>query len=386
MLFPAQRLLVPLIAAVLTCTAGSFSITCAQAAPVLSQSQQYAPMVASVALYPDPLLAQVFTAAQFPDQVAAASRWLRGNAKLSGDAATRAAARQRWNASVKSLVAFPVVLHSMASQPAWTRDLGQAYAKHPADVMAAVQSLRRQAQKAGSLKTGGQQKVVVVKDTIAIQSVNPRVVYVPSYDPVVVYGTWAYATAPVVVVPRPSLGYAVATGLAFGLGVAVANSSWGYIDWDRGTSVVNNYYSDNSVYTDRSDNSSHYEDNSDNSSHSTDNSDHSSHSDDHSDRSSSTDDHSDRSSSTDDHSDRSSRNDDHSDRSSREQDDDDDDDDNVSSGSSRADDDDDDNDGGGDDGGGDDGGSDDFASDDDAGDNDGGGADLASGDDGSDGG
>lgn len=336
MLFPTQRLLVPLIAAVLTCTAGSFSIVSVQAAPVLSQSQQYAPMVASVALYPDPLLAQIFTAAQFPDQVAAASLWMRNNPKLSGDAATRAAARQRWNASVKSLVAFPVVLHSMASQPAWTRDLGQAYAKHPADVMGAVQSLRRQAQKAGSLKTSGQQKVVVVKDTIAIQSVNPRVVYVPSYDPGVVYGTWAYAAPPVVVVPRPRLGYAVATGLAFGLGVAIANSSWGYIDWGRGTSVVNNYYSDNSVYVDDRDNSSHYVDNSDNSTHSTDNSDYSSHSDDHSDRSSS----------TDDHSDRSYREDDHSDRSSNRQDDDDDD---AGSSSGR---DDDDNDGGGGGGGG----------------------------------
>lgn len=361
MTFPTQRLIVPLIAAVLTCAAGSFSITAAHAAPALSQSQQYAPMVASVALYPDPLLAQVFTAAQFPDQVAAASRWMRNNPKLTGDAATRAAARQRWNASVKSLVAFPVVLHSMASQPAWTRELGQAYAKHPADVMGAVQSLRRQAQKAGSLKTGGQQKVVVVKDTITIQSVNPRVVYVPSYDPVMVYGTWAYAAPPVVVVPRPSLGYAVATGLAFGLGVAVANSSWGYIDWGRGTSVVNNYYSDNSMYVDSSDNSSHYEDNSDHSSHSTDNSDHSSHSDDHSDRSST----------SDDHSDRSSREDDHSDRSSSRQDDDDDDRNDAGSGSSRDDDD-----------GDDDGGGNDFASnDDDAGGGGGGGGGGDSGDD-----
>lgn len=302
---PRKPSLAPVLAAFLACAPAGLVLSSAPAhAATASWSvDQLAPVVAPVALYPDPLLAQVFTAAQFPEQVAEASRWLRNNPRLQGDAAIRQAARKRWNASIRSLVAFPDVLHSMAGQPAWLRTLGQAYARQPAQVMAAVQRLRKQAYQAGNLKTGKQQRVVVEHQLISIEPVTPTVVYVPAYDPGVVYGHWAYGSAPVVIAPRPRIGEAITAGLAFGLGVAIVNSRWGDIDWDHGKTVVNNYYSDNSVYVedrsttiDNSDRSSHVVDNSDHSSYVEDNSDHSSYVEDNSDRSSHTEDNSDRSS------------------------------------------------------------------------------------------
>lgn len=315
---PRKLSLAPVLAAFLACAPAGLVLSSAPAlAATASWSvDQLAPVVAPVALYPDPLLAQVFTAAQFPEQVAEASRWLRSNPRLQGDAAIRQAARKRWNASIRSLVAFPDVLHSMAGQPAWLRTLGQAYARQPAQVMAAAQRLRKQAYQAGNLKTGKQQRVVVEHQLISIEPVTPTMVYVPAYDPGVVYGHWAYGSAPVVIAPRPRIGEAITAGLAFGLGVAIVNSRWGDIDWDDGKTVVNNYYSDNSVYVedrsttiDNSDRSSHVVDNSDHSSYVEDNSDHSSHVEDNSDHSSHAEDNSDRSSHSEDNSDRSSHED-----------------------------------------------------------------------------
>ncbi|GGD35063.1 DUF3300 domain-containing protein [Pseudoxanthomonas indica] len=301
MSFPRTHYLAAVLTAFLGCAPVSgLVIAPARAAPAISTADRLVPVVASVALYPDPLLAQVFTAAQFPGQVAEASRWLQLNPRLQGDAATRQAARKRWNASVQSLVAFPDVLHAMAGQPAWLRNLGQAYAQQPTQVMDAVQRLRRQAYQAGHLRTGKQQQVVLAHGRISIEPVDPRLVYVPAYDPVVVYGHWAYASPPVVFAPRARVGEAVAAGLAFGLGVAIINAQWGDIDWDHGTTVVNHYYTDNSVYVDdrsthvdNSDHSIRVEDNSDHSIHVEDNSDHSNHIEDNSDHSNHVEDNSD---------------------------------------------------------------------------------------------
>jgi hypothetical protein len=136
---------------------------------------------------------------------------------------------------VQSLVAFPQVLATMASKPDWVSQLGDAFLAQPNDVMDSVQRLRKQAQAAGNLKTSSQQKVVVEQSTIQIVPANPQVVYVPTYNPTVVYGTWPYPAYPPVYVPPPP-GYAIATGfatgLAFGAGVAVANSLWGGFNWN----------------------------------------------------------------------------------------------------------------------------------------------------------
>ena len=206
----------------------------AQSAAKMS-TQQLDSLTAPIALYPDALLAQVLMAATFPQDVQAAAAWSKANSKLQGDDAVKAVASQPWDPSVQSLVAFPQVLATMASKPDWVSQLGTAFLGQPNDVMDSVQRLRKQAQAAGNLKTSSQQKVVVEQSTIQIVPANPQVVYVPTYNPTVVYGTWPYPAYPPVYVPPPP-GYAIATGfatgLAFGAGVAVANSLWGGFNWN----------------------------------------------------------------------------------------------------------------------------------------------------------
>ncbi|MEZ0602330.1 DUF3300 domain-containing protein [Paraburkholderia sp. IW21] len=206
----------------------------AQSAAKMS-NQQLDSLTAPIALYPDALLAQVLMAATFPQDVQAAAAWSKANARLQGDDAVKAVASEPWDPSVQSLVAFPQVLATMASKPDWVSQLGTAFLGQSNDVMDSVQRLRKQAQAAGNLKTSSQQKVVVEQSTIQIVPANPQVVYVPTYNPTVVYGTWPYPAYPPVYVPPPP-GYAIATGfatgLAFGAGVAVANSLWGGFNWN----------------------------------------------------------------------------------------------------------------------------------------------------------
>ncbi|NML96920.1 DUF3300 domain-containing protein [Paraburkholderia sp. RP-4-7] len=206
----------------------------AQSAAKIS-NQQLDSLTAPIALYPDALLAQVLMAATFPQDVQAAAAWSKAHSKLQGDDAVKAVASEPWDPSVQSLVAFPQVLATMASKPDWVEQLGNAFLAQPNDVMDSVQHLRKQAQAAGNLNTSSQQKVVVEQSTIQIVPANPQVVYVPTYNPTVVYGTWPYPAYPPVYVPPPP-GYAIASGLAaglaFGAGVAVANSLWGGFNWN----------------------------------------------------------------------------------------------------------------------------------------------------------
>ncbi|MBB2931719.1 DUF3300 domain-containing protein [Paraburkholderia silvatlantica] len=206
-------------------------------------NQQLDSLTAPIALYPDALLAQVLMAATFPQDVAAAAAWARSNPNLKGDDAVKAVASQPWDPSVQSLVAFPQVLETMASKPDWVQQIGNAFLAQPNDVMDSVQRLRVQAQKAGNLKSNEQQKVVVqpasstsATQTIVIEPANPQVVYVPTYNPTVVYGAWPYPAYPPVYMPPPP-GYAIASGfvggLAFGAGIAVANSLWGGFNWNN---------------------------------------------------------------------------------------------------------------------------------------------------------
>ncbi|MFM0617104.1 DUF3300 domain-containing protein [Paraburkholderia nemoris] len=222
----------------------------AQSAAKLS-NQQLDSLTAPIALYPDALLAQVLMAATFPQDVQAAAAWSKANSKLQGDDAVKAVASEPWDPSVQSLVAFPQVLATMASKPDWVSQLGNAFLAQPNDVMDSVQHLRKQAQAAGNLKTSSQQKVVVEQSTIQIVPANPQVVYVPTYNPTVVYGTWPYPAYPPVYVPPPP-GYAIASGLAaglaFGAGVAVANSLWGGFNWNTHDVNINvNHYNNINV-------------------------------------------------------------------------------------------------------------------------------------------
>lgn len=223
--------------------------------------EQLDQMLAPLALYPDSLLAQVLMATTYPGNVADAAAWSKAHPGVTGDAAVKQVADQPWDASVQSLVAFPVVLSTLEQDPAWVQRVGDAFLAQPDAVMDSIQRLRRQAQAAGNLTSNEQQTVtikpavpqappqptsggdtVVVQQpapaqTIIIEPTNPQVVYVPSYNPTQVYGTWAYPSSPPVYYPPPPqyqypVATALATGLAFGAGIAIVDSLWGDCDWD----------------------------------------------------------------------------------------------------------------------------------------------------------
>ncbi len=190
-------------------------------------------LVAPIALYPDALVAQILTAATFPDQVAIASYWMQQNKTLTGSALATAVDKQTWDPSIKALTEFPSVLDNMAKNLSWTSQLGEDYHNQQADVMTAIQTLRAKAKAAGNLKSGAQITVVQQSpQTIVIQPTNPQIVYVPQYNPTVIYGT-PY------VVPNYTTADVVATGvLSFGLGMAVGAMmsggccGWGYSSWN----------------------------------------------------------------------------------------------------------------------------------------------------------
>jgi hypothetical protein len=203
-----------------------------QGVPLSAEELQQ--LAAPIALYPDALVAQIFGAATFPDQVASASGWLGQNANLTGMALMQAVDMQPWDPSVKALTQFPSVLDNLAKNLSWTSALGEAYHTQAADLMSAVQALRAQAKAAGNLKSGSQITVVQQSpQVIVIQPANPQVVYVPQYNPAIVYGT-PYVT------PGYSTAAVVATGLlAFGVGIAVGAAlsdnhccGWGYSYWN----------------------------------------------------------------------------------------------------------------------------------------------------------
>jgi hypothetical protein len=207
-------------------------------------SEQLDALLAPIALYPDELLAQVLMASTFPLQVVSAGRWIEDPSQksLSGDALVKAVEPQTWDPSVKSLVPFPSVLALMNNNLDWTQQLGYAFADQQATVMNSVQRLRLQAQTAGNLQTTEQQTVRVEKQVIVIEPAQPTVVYVPNYNPTLVYGAWPYPAYPPVYLPPPPgyvFGTALVSGIAFAAGVAVVGSLWGWARPGWGGGYVN---------------------------------------------------------------------------------------------------------------------------------------------------
>jgi len=201
------------------------------AAPAYSQAE-LDQMLAPIALYPDELLSQVLMASTYPLEVVQAARWSREHAGLKGDEAVRAAAGQDWDPSVKSLLAFPDLLQRMDEQLEWTRGLGEAFLAQESQVMDSVQQLRRRAQENGGLASDGRVRVVDDGSTIVVEPADPRVVYVPYYDPWIVYGSWWWpAYPPVVWAPWP--GYVVVRpGFWWGVGIGVtAGFFFGAVSW-----------------------------------------------------------------------------------------------------------------------------------------------------------
>ena len=182
-------------------------------------------IVSPIALYPDPLLAQLLNAATFPREVPLAAQWVDRRRNMSGEQLTDALANDRvsWDPSVQALVAFPSVLQMMASAMPWTEEVGDAFLTQHADVMDAVQRMREQAQRYGYLRSNNQWQVTA-SPVIEILPVNPAYVVVPYYDPYIVF-------AP----PRPR--FVVSTAIYFGYGVrlGVWYEPWGWrqsgFDW-----------------------------------------------------------------------------------------------------------------------------------------------------------
>ena len=196
-------------------------------------SERLEQLLAPIALYPDALVAQILAGATYPTQIVEADRWMGQNSNLQGEDLAKAVDKQPWDESVKALTQFPAVLDNMSKNLSWTSALGDAYFNDQAGVTATVQKLRLQAKNAGNLKTTKEQTVTTQAQTIIIQPANPQIVYVPTYNPTIVYG------APVAVYPGySSADLAAAAIISFGIGMAVGAAisgggccGWGWSSW-----------------------------------------------------------------------------------------------------------------------------------------------------------
>ena len=213
--------------------APSSSPPAGQAAPAFTP-EQLDQLTAPIALYPDPLVGQILMAATYPLEVVEADRWLQqpANAALKGDQLTVALAQQLWDASVKSLVAFPQILRMMDSNLTWTEQLGDAFLAAQSGVMDSVQRLRQKAEAAGKLQSTPQQTVSTDDGIIVIEEPNPNSVYVPVYDPNVAYGPWPYPDYPPDYFPGLFPGADIGP-LGFGWwDVGIIAPLWGWYHWD----------------------------------------------------------------------------------------------------------------------------------------------------------
>ncbi len=199
-------------------------------------------MLAPVALYPDSLLAQILMAATYPLEVAMADQWVKANKNLGGDQLNDALDQKDWDPSVKALVPFPQILSMMSEKLEWTQRLGDAFLDQQEEVMDAVQNLRAKAQAAGNLTDTEEQRVIAEDGEIAIEPAQPEVIYVPVYDPFVVYGPWWYPAFPPVFFPPPPGAVIIVGRLGFWRGVIVARTwgyAWGRWDWHHHHVYVN---------------------------------------------------------------------------------------------------------------------------------------------------
>ena len=159
--------------------------------PPVFKAEELEQILAPVALYPDSLLTQILMASTYPLEIVNADRWTKQNKDKKGDALAKALEAQPWDPSVKSLVNFPQVLAMMSEKLDWTQKVGDAFLAQEKDVMGTIQKLRHKAQESGNLKTTKEQVVKVEQEVIIIEPASPQVVYVPTYNPTVVYGAWA---------------------------------------------------------------------------------------------------------------------------------------------------------------------------------------------------
>ena len=202
------------------------------APPVRLSPQELQQLVAPIALYPDGLVAQVLAASTYPTEIVEADRWMQDHSDLKGEKLADEVNKQSWDPSVKALTQFPSVLENMDKNLSWTSSLGDAYVNQSQDVTGAVQIMRQKARNTGHLNNNEQQKVTTQGNAIIIQPANPDVVYVPAYDPWLVYGD------PIVAypgwVPVPGIFYggpSIYFGGGFGIGF-FGGFGWGWHHWD----------------------------------------------------------------------------------------------------------------------------------------------------------
>ena len=231
----------------------------APAAPAYTQqtAEQLQQLVAPIALYPDSLVAQILAASTFPEQVVEADRWVQAHPDLKGTDLGNAVDQQPWDPSVKALAAFPSVLGNMDKNLSWTSSLGDAYYNQQQDVMDAVQVMRRKAQDAGNLKSTPQQTVTEKDSAIDIEPAEPDVVYVPAYDPWLVYGypvvAWpGWYPYPGIWFGGPYLSFGVGFGIGWWGGFGWGWGHWGF-DWHNHYAVFNHerYYSGSRTFYNR---------------------------------------------------------------------------------------------------------------------------------------
>jgi hypothetical protein len=200
-----------------------FTVASYAQAPPSYPPQELERLVSRIALYPDPLLAQILTASTYPNDIPDAAQWADQHHYLTGDALAQAITGDQlpWDPSVQALLPFPSVLEMMASDMGWTQELGDAVLAQYPDVMDAVQRMRRRAANYGYLRSN------------PIMPVNPAFIVVPFYSPAIVFAA-----------PRP--GFAVGLGIRFGFGISIglAFRPWGWglsrFDWGRHAVIINN--------------------------------------------------------------------------------------------------------------------------------------------------
>jgi Protein of unknown function (DUF3300) len=226
-----HRFLRPLVAAMYLCVS-FFSILPPPAQA--SAEEDLDKLMAPIALYPDALLAQTLTAATSPDQVPEFHKWL-GEQKATGSDLQQAAQDAKFDAAFASLAVFPDVIKLLAENMDWTKAIGASYQSDKKAVEASIQRLRAQAKEKGNLESNEQQSVKVESSgstqTIIIEPANPQVVYVPVYDPVVVYQE-----------PAPAGGMLLAFGIGIAIGASMSNPYYGYGAWGYGWGGGGCYY------------------------------------------------------------------------------------------------------------------------------------------------
>src|SRR6202046_5155293 len=233
-----------------------------QVPPYTQQTpDQLQQLVAPIALYPDSLVSQILAASTFPEQVVEADRWVQAHPDSKGEDLGKAGDQESWDPSVKALTAFPSVLGNMDKNLSWTSSLGDAYYNQQQDVMDAVQVMRQRAQATGNLQSTPQQTVKDQDSTITIQPTDPEVVYVPAYDPWLVYGdplvAWpGWYAYPGIWFGGPYLSFGIGFDIGFVGGYGWGWGRWGF-DWrnrypiynhDRYYSPSNSFYNRNRYY------------------------------------------------------------------------------------------------------------------------------------------